>query len=89
MPYILQPSRVELQSALDRWRLPQNAGALNYVLTRHVLEYIKTKGESYQTYVEIEGVVGHITKELYRRRVADYEEEKIKENGDVPGFSRG
>ena len=83
MPYIKQERRRELKA-----ELPTNAGALNYVLTRHVLDYIQTKGESYQTYCEIEGVLGHMSKELYRRRVGEYEDEKRKANGDVNGFER-
>jgi len=27
--------------------------------------------------------LSHVSKEVYRRRVVDYEDEKIKENGDV------
>jgi hypothetical protein len=88
MPYIKPERRAELKTALDRWRLPANAGDLNFVLTTHMLEYLKTKGESYQTYCELEGVLGHMSKELYRRRVASYEDDKIGQNGDVDGFRR-
>lgn len=85
MPYIQQGDRIGLD---NDYRKPRSAGELNYALTGIVLEYIEGKGEGYQTYCDIEGVLGHISKELYRRRVAPYEEVKIKENGDVSGFER-
>ena len=85
MPYINPKARW----LLEDYPIPGSPGELNYLLTQQVLDYLRIRGESYQTYCEIEGVLGHIGKELYRRRVAPYEEEKIKENGDVEGFSRG
>jgi len=68
--------------------MPQTAGELNYVLTGYVLQYLRTHGESYQTYCEIEGVLGHISMELYRRRLAAYEDEAIRRNGDLEGYQR-
>ena len=59
------------------------AGELNFQITNLVLDYLATKGTSYGTFCEIEGVLSHVSKEVYRRRVVDYEDEKIKENGDV------
>lgn len=79
MPYI----KSETRNALAQFESPLTAGELNYLLTMYILDYLSDKGESYQTYCEIEGVLSHVSKELYRRRVSDYEDEKIKENGDV------
>ena len=44
MPYIKQEKRDDLRTAVDKGRLPANAGDLKYVLKRHVLDYIQTKG---------------------------------------------
>lgn len=79
MPYI---------SAEDRERLaagaaPENAGQLNYTLTKILLNYMKAKGKSYGVINEIMGVVSCVGEEFYRRHAAPYEDEKIVQNGDV------
>ena len=79
MPYI-PPNR---RHALDSFEAPETAGELNFLITMYLLDYIACKGESYQIYCEIEGVLNHISKELYRRLVEPYEDKKIKQNGDV------
>lgn len=87
MPYIKQIQRTQYNDdGFGQMPVPGNAGELNYVLTTIVLDYLKFRGESYQTYCDIEGVLSHMSKEIYRRRVAPYEDEKIKENGDLPNF---
>ncbi len=83
MPYIKDADRhLEL--------LPEDvavdAGQLNYQITNCVLGYLELKGLKYQTLAEIEGVLGHVAKELYRRTAVPYEDKKIAENGDVDGF---
>lgn len=84
MPYVTTGARVRLM----RGGHPQTAGELNYILTLCVLEYIRNRGESYQTYCEVEGVLGHMGRELYRRRTGPYEDQKIEDNTDVEGYAR-
>lgn len=61
----------------------ENAGELNYAITMLVQHYLhETKGLRYQYLCEVEGVLGHVAKELYRRTAVPYEDEKIAENGD-------
>ena len=60
-----------------------SVGGLNYILTTTCLYYLKTKGESYQTYNDIIGALECCKLELYRRKISPYEDIKIKENGDV------
>lgn len=80
MPYIKHTVR----RLIDKlWTIPENAGELNYLLTKHCIDYINTHGESYQTYNDIIGALEGCKMEIYRRKVADYEDVKIKENGDV------
>ena len=79
MPYIAPERRGELA----KFERPETAGELNFLITMYILDYILLQGESYETYCAIEGVLSHISKELYRRRVEPYEDKKIKQNGDV------
>lgn len=81
MPYIKLSDRRDLtpRSTFS----PQAAGELNFQVTSLCLQYLERMGRSYQTYAEIEGVLSHVAKELYRRSAAPYEDKKIAENGDV------
>lgn len=79
MPYIDK----ERRDNLGRYGQPINAGELNYRITQIVKEYLEKHGESYQIYNDILGVLSAIPQELYRRKIAPYEDKKIKENGDV------
>ena len=66
-----------------------NAGELNYVLTKIVHHYLnKAKKDSnyeanYQAMNDVMGALEGCKLELYRRRIAPYEDLKIEENGDV------
>lgn len=78
MPYIQQADR-NLNTILG----PRTAGELNYAFTEILQHYIKLKGKSYQTFNDIIGALEGAKLELYRRRIADYEDTKIVANGDV------
>lgn len=80
MPYIT----IERRLVLNSGGVPKDPGELNYVLTKMVHKYLVT-GEkiNYQRYNDIIGALESCKLELYRRFVADYEEEKMIENGDV------
>lgn len=64
------------------------AGFLNYVCTRTILKVIKLRFGKIQYWVLaiITGVLINIILEIYRRVGIPYEEDKIKENGDVDMF---
>jgi hypothetical protein len=79
MPYIKREARFDL----DKGRLPITPGELNYILTSEIQRYIYCRGENYQSYNDIIGALESCKLELYRRKIAPYEDEKIKENGDV------
>lgn len=78
MPYIKKEQRkyVIISGAL-------NAGELNYEITQIINRYLIKKEEKYQTYNDIIGALEGAKLELYRRKIAPYEDLKIKENGDV------
>lgn len=80
MPYIAKNRRIAIDSGMD---FPTTEGELNYRITKLVLEWIRKKGESYATYNSVLGVLECVKHELYRRRIAGYEDEKMKANGDV------
>ena len=80
MPYIAQGLRdVVLKPGI--WH--EQAGELNYVMTKLCLNYIKNNGEKYQHYNDVIGALECCKLEMYRRAVAPYEDLKIKQNGDV------
>ena len=79
MPYIKTTRRTDILNGEH----PKNAGELNYIITFQINLYLADKGESYQTYNDILGVLSAIPKELYDRKIRPYEDLKIKENGDV------
>ena len=79
MPY----DKEEARERLNNGSIPKKAGELNYSITRLIWSYILLKGESYQTYNDIIGALEGAKLELYRRRIAPYEDKKIDENGDV------
>ncbi len=84
MPYINEDRRQELNSLVNRMHVSdiRNAGELNYLITNLVIAYL---GEDYN-YQKLNDVMGALTganMELYRRVVADYENAKRDENGDV------
>lgn len=85
MPYI-KPEDRELYKpffeALSHVAIT-TAGELNFLLTQLVLQYMKDKPISYATYNNIVGALECCKQEFIRRKVSPYEDEKIKENGDV------
>jgi len=80
MPYIDEIRRVKL---LEFKEPPQNAGELNFLITHLINNYISFKGEKYQHYNDVIGALEGAKLEIYRRRIAPYEDEKMKEKGDV------
>ena len=85
MPYIKQDDRERLQTDV----VPRNGGELNYAIHMLMTNYIKEHGVSYETCKDIDGVLGNISKEFYRRKVAPYEDKKALENGDIELYDTG
>lgn len=84
MPYIPQEDRrgldPDIHSALK-------AGELNFQITSLVHSYLERKGITYTTLNEVVGVLECAKLELYRRLAAPYEDQKVRENGDVLPFN--
>lgn len=79
MPYITKKER----EALVLGRPLENAGQLNYCISVLILAYLETKGMKYQTLNDIIGALEGAKAEFYRRVVIPYEDQKMKENGDI------
>jgi len=86
MPYI----KPEIRSILDQQisniitsikEKDWTPGDLNYIITKICLSYINEP--SYKNYNEVIGVLECVKQELYRRKVAPYEDKKRDENGEV------
>jgi hypothetical protein len=58
-------------------------GELNYVITKLAKEFLDKHGESYATYNTLIGALECAKLELYRRKIAKYEDGKADLNGDV------
>lgn len=76
MPYISEEER-------DKASLGGTAGEFNYLITAACIERANNRGHRYSVYNDIIGALECAKLEMYRRMVAPYEDEKIKENGDV------
>ena len=79
MPYIKMKRRSDIVSG----DLPQCEGELNYAITMLIKSYLNDQGKCYGTMNDIFGALEGAKLEFYRRVAAPYEDEKIKENGDV------
>lgn len=77
MPYIDTPSRQRLIK-----KPPQNVGELTYIIYKACRQYLKPEYR-YQDLAEVIAALEASKLEFYHRVVRPYEEEKIKESGDV------
>jgi len=79
MPYIDKDARW----LLHHERFAETKGELNFLITELMIEYMKNNGKSYQVLSDIVGAGIDAAEEFRRRVLNPYEDEKIKENGDV------
>ena len=63
-----------------RKKLTNISGELNYIITKIFLD---TNPRRYNDYNTLIGVLECAKLELYRKKIAIYEEEKIVENGEI------
>lgn len=77
MPYIKPIAREFAKSC------PMAAGELNYAITFLISNYFHRMGGCYQQINDVIGALDGAKAEFYRRIAVPYEDEKIKENGDV------
>lgn len=86
MPYIKTQLRNYLltTSVQDLLKEPKvlQAGELNFLISTLVWS-VFASNPCYAKANEILGVLSAVTLEFYRRKVADYEDQKRQENGDL------
>lgn len=88
MPYIKREERAPINDALQpliTWinDYGLTPGQLNYIITRLCLRTATKAGLNYTAFNGVIGVLECAKLELYRRVIADYEDEKAYQNGDV------
>ena len=85
MPYIEQSMRDVVNdgglASLEQMNL--SPGALTYIFTRLLRAFSTRNGIGYTTYATQVGILETCKLELYRQRVAPYEDFKKERNGDV------
>ncbi len=79
MPYIKPGERCELADG-NRILTP---GRLNYLMSMLAKRYWQEGPRNYQAVNDIMGAFDGAKAEFYRRVAAPYEDQKIKENGDI------
>lgn len=82
MPYIANSTRWQFDDALGCD--PTTAGELNYIFSVVANKYWRNNGRNYQAFNDIIGALEGAKLEIYRRKIAPYEDKKIEENGDIP-----
>jgi hypothetical protein len=86
MPYISQSNRTKIEDVIrgtidyDEILSP---GHLNFAISKMLEVYWANVGHRYQTINDILGALEGAKLEFYRRVAVPYEEQKIKENGDI------
>lgn len=97
MPYVNRESRAfwraeaaqAQQMGLEVQHRPEGSmGVMNYLISLMVDGFLGPS-PSYARFNEAIGLLESVKLELYRRRVAPYEDTKIAENGDLPAPPSG
>jgi hypothetical protein len=85
MPYIVSARRESFQDFLEKVKNLRidSAGELNYLVTMLGQVYLTQHGISYRVFNEIVGAFECAKIETYRRQIANMEDIKKQENGDV------
>ena len=87
MPYIDDEQRDKIYSPKRDGAIysdcVENCGELNFAISILVRNYWDNKGKRYQAINDILGALEGAKLEFYRRVAVPYEEQKIKENGDI------
>jgi len=84
MPYIPYERRGRFDVPINNAAtFVETSGDLNYCFSMLCKHFIEMFGESYTNYATCISALEGAKLELYRRKVAPYEDEKIEENGDL------
>ncbi len=90
MPYIKQEDRDRLDLFVNELsRRVSTVGELNYAITRLAHLFLPDFGVRYHDLNAVVGVLDCAKGEFKRRILAVFEDQKIKENGDLPPVGEG
>ena len=80
MPYIPNKDRARLITT----EVARTPGELNFQITDLINKFLyNADAENYAGFNAVVGTLECVKLELYRRRIAEYENQKCKQNGDV------
>jgi hypothetical protein len=82
MPYIPPKARQDIVPILRMLPSPLKAGELTYIIYFLMIETVG-RYPNFAKFAEVIGAVAQAIDEFRRRIVHPYEDEKLKENGDV------
>lgn len=90
MPYIKNEDRLKFEKQIDDLvdtlmvgpHMTAKVGDVNFVIST-IIWKLFTYDTSYTNGNNLMGVLECVKQEFYRRQLAPYEDEKIKENGDI------
>lgn len=83
MPYIKSEYREKYDKIINQLPDIDNKGDLEYIVTKVMKHFMKTREKRYSTLHEVVYAVMHCADEYRRRYLDKREDEAIKENGDV------
>jgi hypothetical protein len=84
MPYIHPDKRANVDSSLETIaKAIGSEGELNYCIYKLSCLLAERLGPSYDTLSLCSSAMEHAKLEWYRRKLVPYEEEKIRQNGDI------
>lgn len=84
MPYITPNRRTVFDPHLEKLAEGiTSEGEMNYCIYKLASLLIRKMGESYDNFSLCGSAMEHAKLEWYRKRVAPYEDKKIRENGDI------
>ncbi len=83
MPYIIEKRREVLNPLIDKLLNElETDGEVNFAITR-IIDGVYINRSSYSRFNSAMGVLECVKQEYYRRRIGNYEDSKIVQNGDV------
>ena len=85
MPYITKQEKAELKPLLDQIKLA-SAGTLTYAVSILMINYLKNTSPHMLTFSALNACIGAVERatDEFKRRILDpYEQQKIRDNGDI------
>ena len=85
MPYITKQEKTELKPLLDQVSI-STPGSLTYAVSILMMSYLKPTVNNPLSFTSLNSVIGAVERALdeFKRRILDpYEQQKIRDNGDI------